>query len=319
MKRPTQTDAADGPALPTSATYPIRAVSLMTGVSIDTLRAWERRYRAVTPVRDGRGRLYTDADVRRVQLLNAGTAKGFAIGRIAHYTVAQLELLTESARPPAAPLAESSVPARGSVESMIASAERFDAAAVETELARAAAMLPISELLRDVVVPLLSEIGVRWHDGRAQIAHEHLLSASVRNVLGSLLRLHQKAHDGDAILFATPAGEPHELGALGAAVLAASGGVGTIYLGPRMPAADILSVRRVTPLRAVVLGVTDARDVAGIDDEVTRIAAELPADIELWLGGNGASRLAHLLGGRALAVPTYDVLETQLRRVGGRF
>ena len=36
-----------GPAL-----YPIRAVSRLTGIGIDTLRAWERRYRAVTPTRD---------------------------------------------------------------------------------------------------------------------------------------------------------------------------------------------------------------------------------------------------------------------------
>src|SRR6185436_7231599 len=45
------------------APYPIRAVSKLTGIAIDTLRAWERRHRAVTPVRDDRGRMYTDADI----------------------------------------------------------------------------------------------------------------------------------------------------------------------------------------------------------------------------------------------------------------
>ena len=34
---------------PGRARYPIRAVSRLTGISIDTLRAWERRYGAVTP------------------------------------------------------------------------------------------------------------------------------------------------------------------------------------------------------------------------------------------------------------------------------
>ena len=53
----------------TSASYPIRAVSRMTGIGIDTLRAWERRHGAVTPIRDDRGRMYTDADVARLRLL----------------------------------------------------------------------------------------------------------------------------------------------------------------------------------------------------------------------------------------------------------
>ena len=35
--------------------YPIRAVSKLTGISLDTLRAWERRYKVVSPQRDERG------------------------------------------------------------------------------------------------------------------------------------------------------------------------------------------------------------------------------------------------------------------------
>ena len=50
-----------------AASYPIRAVSRLTGIGIDTLRAWERRHQAVTPVRDDRGRMYTDADIARLR------------------------------------------------------------------------------------------------------------------------------------------------------------------------------------------------------------------------------------------------------------
>ena len=38
------------------ARYPIGAVSVLTGLTVDTLRAWERRHRVVTPSRDDRGR-----------------------------------------------------------------------------------------------------------------------------------------------------------------------------------------------------------------------------------------------------------------------
>ena len=51
--RPDRGAMSGAPAGP--ARYPIRAVSRLTGIGIDTLRAWERRYGAVTPVRDDRG------------------------------------------------------------------------------------------------------------------------------------------------------------------------------------------------------------------------------------------------------------------------
>ena len=69
--------------LASPARYPIRAVSRLTGIAIDTLRAWERRYGAVTPTRDDRGRMYTEADVARLRLLNGAVEQGHSIGRLA--------------------------------------------------------------------------------------------------------------------------------------------------------------------------------------------------------------------------------------------
>src|SRR5687768_17516974 len=72
------------------ARYPIRAVSKLTGIGIDTLRAWERRYGAVTPTRDDRGRMYTEADVTRLRLLHGAVERGHSIGRLAGLSNDQL-------------------------------------------------------------------------------------------------------------------------------------------------------------------------------------------------------------------------------------
>lgn len=303
-----------------SVTYPIRAVSLMTGVSIDTLRAWERRYNAVTPVRDDRGRMYSDADVRRIKRLRDAVAAGHAIGRVAAMSDEQLAKMTLAAAPSVAPAA-SRAPHASVVNtaSIIEALERFDAATVETELARAAALLRPTELLRDVLVPVLTEVGERWHNGRGRIAHEHILSASVRNVLGSLLRVHQKAGMPETLLFATPAGERHEFGTLGAAMMAASGGLGAIYLGPDLPSDDIVEITTVVAIEVVALGVSDVGDTERVEKEVSAVARRLAPHVELWLGGRGAERLAKKLKGRALPLPTYESLEQQLVRLGARF
>ena len=81
--------------------YPIRAVSKITGISLDTLRAWERRYHAVTPERDERGRIYTEADVQRLLLLQAALGRGYAIGQVANMPDDELQALTRISQSPA--------------------------------------------------------------------------------------------------------------------------------------------------------------------------------------------------------------------------
>ena len=64
--------------------YKIGTVAGLTGLDPHTIRAWERRYSAVKPMRGPRGmRRYDDAAVMRLQLLKAVTDCGDAIGAVA--------------------------------------------------------------------------------------------------------------------------------------------------------------------------------------------------------------------------------------------
>ncbi|MQA28232.1 MAG: MerR family transcriptional regulator [Luteitalea sp.] len=292
----------------------------MTGLTIDTLRAWERRHGGVKPSRDRRGRLYTDADVARLRLLRDAVAIGHSIGRIARLDDAALQQLAttnpSSAAPPVAPL-------HGAVSAAaIASAiEGFDLRRVEVQLARAAALLSPTELLRDVIVPALREVGEHWHTRPLGIAQEHLLSGAVRNLLGSLIRVHARPDATGRLLFATPSGERHEFGALGGALVASSSGLGAIYLGPDIPAADIVEMATVTKSDVVALGVTLRED--GYDNraraEVQAIATRLPRHVELWLGGPAAIDASPAIQARAITIGDYDALAAELTRLGGRF
>ena len=83
-------------------TYPIRAVARMTGLSLDTLRAWERRYDAVLPGRGRRGREYTDEDVARLRSLGELVSSGYSIGAVASLDDTELAALLDAARGEAA-------------------------------------------------------------------------------------------------------------------------------------------------------------------------------------------------------------------------
>jgi MerR family transcriptional regulator, light-induced transcriptional regulator len=273
--------------------YPIRAVAKMTGISLDTLRAWERRYKAVVPERSNRGRQYGTADIERLRVLSQLVQKGHAIGGIAALTDAELgRLLLEPGNRPLPEAAEKDL-----IRPVMAAIDAFDASAAGEELNRLAATLAPRQLVYDVVVPMMRTVGERWHSGDLSIAQEHLVTQTLRNLLGSMIRLFQSATaNGNSIpriVFATPAGESHEFGILSSAMLAAMNGLRLVYLGPDLPAREIVEAARRVSARAVVLGVTVMN--ASTEDEVRNLARQLPENTSFWIGGSsGAGAELHI-------------------------
>ena len=310
--------------------YPIRAVSKLTGISIDTLRAWERRHQAVAPQRDERGRLYNEADVRRLRLLNVAVEKGHAIGRLAGLSDKELQTLVASPSIMAGiaglegaagamdtVLSEKPVPAPPSV---MAAIKRLDYAGAERELSLLAAVLPPRELVHRVALPLMRQVGEEWHQGELSVAEEHMTSALLRNLLGALIPLYQRASPGARLLFATPSGEQHEFGILVSAMLVAGGGLGVIYLGADLPAEEIVGAARKTAPQAVVLGFIGAEGSKAGVVEIQKVAHKLPSQIELWLGGaQGEAVVEEIRRTRALLIDDFEMLERHLVRLGARF
>lgn len=288
--------------------YPIRAVSRMTGLSVDTLRAWERRYNAVAPRRSGRRRLYSDADVARLRQLCELARRGHSIGTIAGRADAELGRLltsTDPAAEPPAPTAE-----EASLEPLTRALDRYDRETVEATLNRHAVVLPPRELVFAVILPWLREIGRRWEAGTLRPSQEHLVSASVRSLAGGLLRATSPPDGSPRIVFATPAGEQHELGLLCAALLAASAGYHAVYLGPDLPAEDIAHAAATTGARAVVVGLTTS-DV--VTPKEARTLARLSSGTELWAGGREAQVLLRA-DGRVRHIAGLDELVPMLKR-----
>ncbi len=300
--------------------YPIRAVSKLTGISIDTLRAWERRYQVVTPQRDDRGRLYSEENVQRLRLLNSAVEKGHAIGRLA--TLSDEELQNMLATPTPGSFSMSFAKSSNAEEpvraprSVMAAIERMDYAEAERELSLLAAVLAPRELARRVALPLMRQVGEAWHEGNLSIAQEHMTSALLRNMLGALIPLHQRSSPSTRLLFATPSGELHEFGILLSAMLAVGGGLGIIYLGANLPAEEIVLAAQKTAPQAVVLGFIGVNT----GDEVQKIAHKLPSQIELWVGGTqSGSFIEEIRKTRALLIEDFDILEQHLTRLGARF
>ncbi|KFN49490.1 MerR family transcriptional regulator [Arenimonas composti] len=269
--------------------YPIKAVAELTGISAETLRAWERRHGAIRPVRDAQGRrLYDAATVERLGRLFRLTGRGHPIRDLAALDDAALDRLLDDGRQAA----------YGGVEllpeRLLAAVAAYRVDEFDRDLAVAIATLPLPVLLGRVVMPLLREVGVRWADGRLAIAQERLVSSLLRTRLLAVLA--PAANDRRPRLpFATLSGEPHELGLLGAALHAHEAGVAVLYLGTELPAEEIARVATHVRAPGVALSSVDPGQAPAALAALRELDALLPAALPVWLGGANARYLAEEL------------------------
>jgi DNA-binding transcriptional MerR regulator/methylmalonyl-CoA mutase cobalamin-binding subunit len=261
--------------------YSIKAASQATGLTVETLRAWERRYGIVVPNRDSTGRrVYRADDVLRLRRLREATERGHPIGRLAELSEESLAQLLNDA-----PDRRTRATSNAFVERILEAAQQYRSAEGEQALTLAIAMLPPQRLVSDVLHPLLREVGERWHRGEFAISQERLVSTIVRRHVGLMLDTYDRTARHQAIVFATLPGERHELGLLMSAMICASRGFKTHYLGPDLPAAEIARYAREVGASIIALSVVLHEQLEQLPQQLQSLAGAVAPESVIWLGG----------------------------------
>jgi DNA-binding transcriptional MerR regulator/methylmalonyl-CoA mutase cobalamin-binding subunit len=303
---------------PTVTQHPIAVVAERTGISQDVLRAWERRYGVVRPGRGAGGqRLYTDADVERLRLLNEATRGGRSISLVATLpteTLAQLVADDVAARERHA---EPTATSGNSAELVIVAltlARSLDATALDEELRRAAARMGTSAFVESVAAPLLRRVGDEWHAGRLTPAQEHLVSSTVHDIVVGVMRSFPQQKGAPKLLCATLTGERHVIGAALVGAAAAVDGWSVLYLGADLPTEEIARAARIAGVRAVAVSVVYPEHRKTVLAELRSLRTQLPASIRLFAGGAGANLLrAELTAGHIEVEMSIDGLLASIR------
>lgn len=279
--------------------HPIAVASERTGLSQDILRVWERRYQAVEPSRGPGGhRTYSDADIDRLRLLHAVTAAGRSIGQVARLSTTELIRLAQDdtaarAEREKSDGAQDARDARSHashiVKLALASTARLDAPDLEHTLRRAIAQLGITSFIEDVASPILRRIGEEWHAGRLTIAHEHLASSTIHDIVAESMRAITRGAGEATVVVATPTGERHAIGAALVGATAASEGWRVVYLGTDLPASDIAAAAIATKARAIAMSVIYVQDRARTLAELRTLRALIPPSISIIVGGAGVA------------------------------
>jgi DNA-binding transcriptional MerR regulator len=268
-------------------TYRIHVAAELSGVRVELIRAWERRYGFPRPQRTSSGyRVYTERDVELLKRLKQLTEEGVAI-REAVKMLPQLQLrLAEAGEGPPGEVSASSLEAWHA--SVLAAAEGNDQARVSTVIDEVLSALPPLKAFDEVLAPVQREVGERWHAGRLTVAQEHLVSQVIRARVVSLLHAAPENERARHAVLACLPSEEHEIGLLGVALRLRHAGVQVTLLGQRVPAADLGLL--VDKLRPDLVGLSAVMDPGSptFEDTLKPVLEAIPQGITVWMGGAAA-------------------------------
>jgi DNA-binding transcriptional MerR regulator len=274
----------------------IGELSRRLGVSDHVLRAWESRYGLLQPVRSAGGfRLYSEADESRVRRMQAHLARGLSAAEAARAVLG--EDSGGGVGPGRADGPHRAAPAASELSGALRQAlDTFDEPAAQAVLDRLMSDLSVATVLRDVVLPFLTELGERWERGTASVAQEHFASNVIRGRLAGLARGWGNGHGPRAVL-ACPPGELHDLALMIFGIILNGNGWRIDYLGMITPVDELTRTVAMRRPDLVVLAATLPENLEPLAPQLTTLALHTP----LALAGAGATlELADAVGARLL-------------------
>jgi DNA-binding transcriptional MerR regulator/methylmalonyl-CoA mutase cobalamin-binding subunit len=289
--------------------YTIKQASARSGVGIPLLRAWERRYGIVRPVRTPSGyRLYDEDAIDRLRamrrLVEAGWSPREAAPRVASMDVEAVRSLAAGRGDGASGSAAAALVPDELVGRLVAAATTLDQASLEGTLDEAFGAARFEAAAQRVVLPAMVRIGEAWERGELDVGAEHAASAAVLRRLGAAFQAAASAPGGPTILVGLPPGSQHELAALAFATAARRAGMEVVYLGANVPTASWLRAARDAGAAAAVLGAVMTDDARAAGAVFEAFAAELP-EVVRAVGG----RQAAAVGGEGHLVLADDLGE----------
>jgi len=265
----------------------IGALARATGIAVETLRTWERRYGYPGPSRKPSGhRVYPTSSVPRLRRIAEALTRGHRAGEVLTASEEDLTALLHLAPSGAA---ERMAPDADVDRELLRAIERFDSERLTRLLMAEWGRLGPLEFVRTRVAPLLTEVGDGWAAGRLEVRHEHFFSERLSDVLRTFrLPLEERAR-GPLIVFATLPGELHGLGLQMAALVLVTAGCRICYLGTDVPLPELDTLARDLAARAVAVSVSAAGQ-ARAGAQLKRLRELLSRRVALLVGGQGAGR-----------------------------
>jgi DNA-binding transcriptional MerR regulator len=214
--------------------FTISQLQRYSGISVHTIRAWEKRYNALNPNRSsGNTRYYDGNQLRRLLNITSLMNEGFKISELCTFSDEKLfEMMGEK-------LDKNSIISdidEFLVSQIVSAALEFDEMHFEKVFSRALISHGLESTYLKVIYPAMVKLGVLWTADKIAPAQEHFITNLIRQKLSTatdMLPVNNTSKN-HWVLF-LPENEFHEIGLLMANYLIRNAGFRCTYFGGNVP------------------------------------------------------------------------------------
>jgi methanogenic corrinoid protein MtbC1 len=266
--------------------YNIKAISNLVGIQPGTLRAWERRYQILSPVRNESGhRLYTEQDLKVLKWLAEKVEQGFTISQAVALLESETTTIQQTEEEDSA---DSPKKIRDELLRLLLS---FQERKVQELMNQAFSLYSVEKVVIDILGSILVTIGDLWEKGKITTAHEHYATQLLRTRISMIM--HSLPSNGmlPKVIAVCGPNENHEGGLLIFTLFLRRKGFEVIYLGTSIAQEDIqLIVDEVKP-GFLFMSCSLHENVEKTAEIARHIEAIHPA-VKVGLGGSGFTYMA---------------------------
>ena len=271
-------------ASPVTLELTVSAVARRIGVAPATLRTWDRRYGlGPTGHNAGSHRRYSAEDVARLDLMRKLMLNGVLPGEAARAALSQevepanlvpqtkatspIHLVTDSTAERTNVIALDSPKAL--TRSLMRAANMVDAFACDQILATAISTRGVVWTWENLLVPVLTSVGIKWEQSGEGIEIEHLLAESIMGQFRRVANDLVEPENARPVLLACAPHELHTIPIYAIAAGLAEHNIASRVLGARMPGdALAAAVRKLGPSAVVIWSQTQGTADPGVWDSI---------------------------------------------------
>ncbi len=221
--------------------FSIKDLENLSGIKAHTIRIWEKRYDILKPMRsDTNIRNYDIQNLQKLLNVVLLNSYGYKISRIAEHSEDKIQLLVREI------ISEKSVK-NHAINAFKMAMLNFDQALFFNTYNSLLSDISFRDIFNEVIIPLMSEIGLLWQAGTVTPAQEHFLTFLIKQKLllntEKLQILEPTKTDKVYVLF-LPENEIHELGLMYINYEILLNGYKTIYLGESVPIDSLSDMKK---------------------------------------------------------------------------
>jgi len=245
---------------PTEPEFTIKTVQNRTGIKPVTLRAWERRYNLLEPMRMPNGyRLYSEQDIQLLLWVQRRVESGVSISQVVQQfnQIREKDDWPESVQTysPAKKRKKAPRPAIDYAEMLFGALVSHNEERTAIIFEECQVYFELLTIFQEVIDPCLELLEESWFLGDIPIATRHMSSQIIKGRLMGIMQGLPMIKEGALILVGCGPEGMNEMRAMMLAVLLRQNNYHVEYLGPDLPTDDLIDYSKISRPKLICLSI----------------------------------------------------------------